>query len=318
MPQPEQTFEQRLVKVFSGKDLATSPQERAMLQHLDEEKQMVSRLRGGSISPVEFNQWKEIELRSMRDQGISPSDVEAYAQNMYTSVRSQVGLESKTASMSKWAEMLKSIPAPEPRQISTVRAHAAAMPSLPPEVLDQMSESPGDCIRGCARLGIVMRPEEFQHVMLKGQHPDLHQEWLEGGNVFAPCPVHPEEDPTFRPDAPVAADVMPKIMELVKSILPDRSFAPMAVRIQIIRARPMGDSPPPSVPTSHPVLDEVARLYNNYRSGLLAHPPDWRYVPGVDSNVFTGLGEETKVADAAQEMSRQLLYLAFWPGFLVG
>lgn len=302
-------------RLLSGVSLSGSPQERMISRHLEDDRKAKARVVSGDMSPQEYNRWRSIELTLMDRAGVGRGEISSLEKRLKAEALSKALPNTKVATSTKWAEMLKRFPAPTPGQISIIRKHTDSMPDLPIRVLDRASDDPG-IIRALAKLGIILRPHEFQHVLLKNTHPEECREHSMGGRVFRPLPVDPLMSPRYTPFLPHPP--LGGVMELLGSLLRSRSFAPQAVRIRIIEATPVKEaSAGGSIPTEDPLLDEVSRTYNEYRAGLVARPADWRYV-SLKKDSFGGLQEELKLADASQELSRQLLYLAYWPALFVG
>ena len=80
--------------------------------------------------------------------------------------------------------------------------------------------------------------------------------------------------------------------------------------IRITTMPPAGDPPALKTASLDPVLNRVSQMYNDYRTGLLAHPPDWSYVPSPRTPAT--LTEATKLGEAASSISELLLHLAYW------
>jgi hypothetical protein len=211
----------------------------------------------------------------------------------------------------KWAEMFKRIPAPSPEQLSVVRAQESAMPRLPVDVLDRLSESPAQSLRTAAQLGIILRPEEFQRMMVRQQDPDLAEDLWEKGHIFANQPPLPD----FKSFGCGASEPMPPIRTLLRPYMEQRSFSPVAVRIRIIRKLPMGAPTPALIPRKNPLLDEIGNLYHHYRAGLISDNLRWgNNSEDMPAMFASDIEEEEKIASAAQIISRLLLHTAYWPG----
>ncbi len=210
----------------------------------------------------------------------------------------------------KWAEMFKRIPAPAPEQLSIVRAQEQSMPRLPAEIIDALSNTPSQSLRDAARLGIILRPEEFQRMMVRQQDPDLASDLWESGHIFPPQP--PLED--FRSFG--CSDSGPNTqLELLRDFMPDRSFAPTAVRLRILRRVPAGQPLPPLAPRINDLLNEIGKLYHHYRAGLISDNLRWNNFQGPMPQMFApSIEEEEKLANASQIISRLLLHTAYWPG----
>ena len=126
----------------------------------------------------------------------------------------------------------------------------------------------GQSLSGLASAGIILKPKEFQRVVLKrsGMH-DMADHLHRSGTVF------PERAPVARSTRIVIRaapdEMIPRgVMDLIQSVLAQRSsLTPLALRrgsharpqVRVIRVQ-LGHNP---------VLDKVAALYNGYREDVL-------------------------------------------------
>ena len=226
------------------------------------------------------------------------------------------GSETKMASLSKWAEMLKNIPAPSPSQLAIVQNHASRMPGLPTPLLQDLSSTPDESLRGLAHLGIVLRPDEFQYMALSRSSRDAAEGYRSGGIVFKSSPLDMERMPEFssepRPN-PVTMDIL---RQVIGSLLGQRSFAPAAVRLRITRVIPPQDRT--DFEHEDPMLDKISQAYNDYRGGLIFSRPALHHLQLPETADIFDLGQEVKLADASAELSRLLFHIAYWHTLPVG
>ena len=224
-------------------------------------------------------------------------------------------MSPKQASHAKWAEILKRIPDAGQEYKSVVRAHGAGLPTIPRDRLDAMGDL-GDAMTGCAHLGVVLKPEEFQYLALRPEHPELASDLWEEHHGFPRCVPSPDMMPSMRMDTTPPPEIMAVIRSLLGNLISERSFAPAAVRIRITQAGPVR---PPTFPqeVDTPLLRKVSSLYNEYRAALLESAPSWRNVSVGQSPTFSLL-DEPKLASASQELSHHLLCLAYWPVAPIG
>lgn len=310
VPEPDDTLEQKLSRLLSGQSLS-APREREATRFLRDYEKATGRVKAGTLSAKEFDLWMSMEKKKLSELGIGEADLRAVKER--TAAQGMASL-NKTSSM-KWADIIKTIHLPAESHLATIRSHEGGMPDLPREALDYIAESPGTRIRAAAQLGVVLRPHEFQYAMLKGSHPEEAQEFLDNGIVFPPkAPVEIKDE--YDPSAPVPREHVQKAAEFFGPWLEKRSFAPKAVRARMGKKGTEKCGSAAKVGT-HPLLDEVSDAYNEYRAGLVARAPDWRYVP-VRHSAGSDLGEEEKLADAAIRLSTDLLRLAYWPALPVG
>ena len=226
------------------------------------------------------------------------------------------GSETKMASLSKWAEMLKNIPAPSPSQLSIVKSHASRMPGLPTPLLQDLAATPDESLRGLAHLGIVLRPDEFQYMALARGNRDAADGYRSGGIVFKSAPLDMECMPEFNPEPRPNAMTMDILRQVLGSLLGQRSFAPAAVRIRITRVMPVQDRS--DFEHTDPVLDKISQAYNDYRGGLIFSRPALHHLQLPETADIFDLGQEVKLADASAELSRLLFHLAYWHTLPVG
>jgi len=146
---------------------------------------------------------------------------------------------------------------------------AGSEPDIPCEMLDRVANTPdiGEALGGFGAAGVVLKPHEFQRVMLRrmgqdGLADDLHSRAL----TFDPssAPVIRSMRVMVRP--PDAGAIPLGLMDMLRTILPMRSaLSPLGMRRQIT----ITISSPEFSPMQHPILDKLAGLYNGYREDLL-------------------------------------------------
>lgn len=257
---------------------------------------------------------KEVEDNFQSTYG-QPLDHFSYLKSRIDGVNG-FGAETKTAAISKWAEMLKSIPAPSPSQLSVIRDHADRMPGMPTPLLRDFADRPDESLRGLAHLGVVLRPEEFQYMMLCRQDPDMAEGYQGGGITFKPSPLDMERLPEFNPQPRPSPVVLDILRQVLGNLLTQRSFAPAAVRIRITRVLPA--QPSSAFTHSDPVLDKVSEAYNDYRGGLVFSRPMLHHLQLPETPDILDLGQEVKLADASAELSKLLFHTAYWNALSVG
>jgi hypothetical protein len=126
VPAPDDTLEQKLSRMLSGLPL-TYGLDREILRFLHDQEKGRGRTKTGRLSEKDFQVWQAMELKKLREAGVTPEDILRVQQ----SVKAKIGdLASKTASTTKWAEILKTIPA-QPENLSSIRKHERCLPDLP-------------------------------------------------------------------------------------------------------------------------------------------------------------------------------------------
>lgn len=303
---PEGTFEQKLSKLLSGQNLsAREKKAKDSLTRQDKARGMQGGKRQRDASDAFIAQQFE------QEEGVPLDQFKYLRDRLDHQLEFAAGTKTahKHAAVAKWAEMFKQLPAPTPSQVSIVRAQEGAMPSLPPECMDQMAQDPATSIRAAAHKGIVLRPEEFQQVMLGETNPEAAKKYASEKTVFASAPLDLDHGPSFDlgPEDPAT---MASIQSVLENSLQGRSFAPAMVRARIGAPRVEQQK---FAEAHDPLLDELAQLYNSYRGGLLAAAPRWEKISSAERPMAHDLGMEERLQKTAQELSQALLYLAHWP-----
>ena len=222
---------------------------------------------------------------------------------------------SKSASAKKWAEMLKQLPAPDANQRAIVHHHAGRLRQMTKEEVRSFGDDPAVALSKAAEFGVVFTPEEFQYVTLRPFAPKTAEMLWDGNQVFAPVPV--PVDGRSVDFCPLRVDDA-KVAAAASHIFWERSITPQAVAYRIASDGVLGEETLKHAAHVHyPGSDVMAELYNDYRGGLLAHPPDWRYATGGPRDL-SYLQTEAKLASAARNLSGGLLTLAYWPGLDIG
>jgi hypothetical protein len=314
MLMPDFVLEEKLTRALSLIPASTAL-EREGLRYFMQERLAQQRIAKGTMSSAEFEMWKQLSRNLfLRQYGVAPENL-SYLQNLFNTRADQVlaGGMSKAADMPKWAEMLKRIPAPSPRQLSIVREQEETLPELDREVLDRLSEDTGPSIRAAARLGVVLRPREFQYLLMKKLHPDRANSLYERGEVFRPTPLR-QNVSGFDAASFVPKAVMQRVIESLAPILESRSFAPSAVRLRITRVSEM-----PKLSSFKEIdgLEEISNLYNSYRLGLIERSPDWEAVR-VEYVPSSSIEGDVKTAEDSVSLSNLLLHVAYWTGLGLG
>jgi hypothetical protein len=308
---PDVVVEERLTRVL-GMIPTSSGLEREALRFFMQERMAEERLLTGSLSATELEMWRDISTRTFQKKyGVEPKQI-SHLKQLFND-RANEALGVKTASFSKVAEMLKRIPAPSASQMSLVRKEEMCLPEIPKDILDRMAENPGPNLRAAARLGIILRPREFQRVLLIRKDPDLANSLYDSNQVFAPSPIRMSSSP-FDASSYVPQEAMESMISLLAPLLEKRSFAPSAIRIRMIKE---GSATPVPSPTHIGGLEELSDLYNAYRLGIIDRKPDLSTV-SMPSVFSTRIEDDAKLADDSSALSNILLHVAYWPGLTLG
>lgn len=198
----------------------------------------------------------------------------------------KVSNHPKTAAHLKWADILKEV-GPS-KAVGRVRPLLESTePDLPTELLNDMGDQPclEEALATPSALGMVLKPKEFQRIMLvrmgKG---GLADELDRAGAVFPSCEGH----------LPVCGPLMPRhvnssIMSLLAPFLSERSYFGPVVRRRIIRIAVTPKRPAP-LEIDTPLLTKVGQAYNWYRNeqlSMLTSPDRMKTAAKVDPK--TGL-----------------------------
>lgn len=312
-PIPDFVLEEKLTRAIRLIPADTAV-ERETLRYFMQERLAEERVRAGTMSSTEMQMWKDLSRNVLlRQFGVSPEQMIHLKVLFNTRANHALGI-TKEAEMPKWAEMLKRIPAPSPRQLSIVRREENCLPPLPREVLDEIAEAPGPNLRAAARLGVVARPEEFQYIMLKQRDPVVAGSLMRRGMVFRPTPLAGGLQTRFDARSFVPSGIMSSMIKRLAPFLAKRSFAPSAIRIRITKVIPAEKI---AAAAEIDGLEEISELYNQYRLGILQSTPDLEAVtlPSVFSDKIE---DDVKTASDSVTLSGLMMKLAYWPGLTLG
>jgi hypothetical protein len=172
---------------------------------------------------------------------------------------------TKTASQQKLGELIKSVP-----------AGAFAMSSLPKlekdeitisrSALDEMAEHDlGSCCSTAGMMGIVLKPAEFQHIVLvRMGERGLAGELSSKGQVFKESK---DFDESVNVDKSLFNDDLKK---LLMGLIGQRSGLGSPLRGRMIRLTVASKKPlPTETQVDHPLLSKIGAAYNGYRRSLM-------------------------------------------------
>jgi len=142
---------------------------------------------------------------------------------------------------------------------------------IPCPMLDRLSREPdmGQALGGLGAAGIVLKPHEFQRVVLmRSGQSDLAEQLHDAGQTFDPAGAPVMRSMRIVIRAPEAGAIPRGLMSLIGMLLQGRSaLSPFGMR--------RDTETPPVAPRviimGMPMLDKVAALYNGYREDLLLH-----------------------------------------------
>jgi hypothetical protein len=248
----------------------SSPAEKGALRYYADMLRAGQQVKAGMLKSEELMHL-DIQMKNMFLQTYKVP-IESFSHvkdQLLTAIRNLVTSEQKKnlekVAFYKWADLFKEIPA-DPKYISMAQSQTKGMRPLPEEIMDMAAESPNNVLGQLGRMGVVLTPPEFQDVMLRNSNPELAKVVKVTRITFAPQPM---DDSPIGSEFPIPSAVSSLLKSMIgSSLLENRSFSPSAVRIRIIKAEPNA-SDAPFIPTDHPDLNEIGKLYNTYRYGLL-------------------------------------------------
>jgi hypothetical protein len=168
----------------------------------------------------------------------------------------------KKQAAKKVAEIIKSVPTGV-FALKTLPHLEGAEPDIDRCDLDEMAERPlREAFSGAARLGIVLKPHEFQHLTLRRMGEDaLLQDLNEHHKIFRPS----------REFADVGMDSkLDDVFDLLKKYIHQRTAlgTPFVMRV-VMSGGGAKNALPTREPIEHSLLDKVSAAYNGYRRNLL-------------------------------------------------
>jgi hypothetical protein len=172
---------------------------------------------------------------------------------------------AKTAAQSKKAEIVKSIPV-NAFSMKTLPKLEKGEPDMSEKDLDSMSRHPMPRVLGTATsMGIVLKPQEFQHLILRqmGQD-DLLSELNRNGQVF-------RQGSAFRAESQIGdLEPLDQVFHLLKKYIKARTTLGSPFQIRVVIDEGGGKNALPTrQPIEHSLLDKVSAAYNSYRRNLL-------------------------------------------------
>jgi hypothetical protein len=173
--------------------------------------------------------------------------------------------DTKTASR-KMAEIIKEVPANSfsMRRLPQIEQEE---PDFPTGVLDSMSAMPlSSLLAGTAGAGVILKPHEFQRIVLKRMGEDEVAEGLHRRNeVFQPSS-------SFEDDVVLdeLGDSIKAVLPLISQFMGSRTAfgQPFRMRVMIVQPRRKISLPTPTT-VKHPLLDKISSAYNGYRQSVL-------------------------------------------------
>ena len=175
-------------------------------------------------------------------------------------------------------------------------------PDLPKDILDALSaKSPEEALTTATGLGVVLRPHEFQKMMLKNLgHHSLADQLEEDGVVFPKT----EEEAPLHLDSSQFSDVLAKL--LLPLLMARSAFAPFIERrCVMIVAGPSEGQEKRGSSLSTPLLRKIGAAYNGYRRQMLSLIPESQSILSRSN-----LGEESLVKLAHHPVDELFTHLS--------
>lgn len=174
------------------------------------------------------------------------------------------GLQKQSA-QEKLSELLKNIPAGT-FAMKSLGAIEKKEPTISKKKLEKMSAHPLSAALGAtAAMGIVLKPEEFQHLVLsKMGEVELAEELSKSNQVFRKTASFKHTAIEFTKEA------MAEVVPLLEDVVSERTAFGQSF---LLRSASSGDDfknplPTPS-PVEHSLLDKISAAYNGYRRSLM-------------------------------------------------
>lgn len=293
---------------------AASPQEKAALRYYADIIRAGQKVKDGMMTREEFIHLDIVQKQQFQVINRAPVENFEYLRDqLLAAVKTMVNSPADTQSyekqaFAKWADLYKEIPG-DPHLLSIAKSQVAGMRPLPDAVLDEVSKDPMTSLPEMARAGIVLKPDEFQHVMLKQDNPELARIVRIKQVVFAPQPMDSAPLDMFQQAMPTSISSV--LGKLLSGIVENRSFAPKAIRLRVtIQPEPV--STPQLTVMRHPELDSIGQMYNAYRHFLLKNRRN------VDNSIvklasFGDIERDIELAKQADVVSDIMFTTSYWP-----
>lgn len=176
------------------------------------------------------------------------------------------GKSNKVASQSKVGEIIKTIPMAD-RSMKSISGLERLEPSIPNELLNSMAGSHdlGTCCSTTGMMGIVLKPQEFQRIILVRMGENGLADDLDRTNsTFQQSDVFDDSVMVDKGRFDTA------LMQTLFHLLRDRSGFGIPFNSRMVRGRIDNKKTLPTESTiDHPLLNKISAAYNGYRKGLL-------------------------------------------------
>jgi len=171
----------------------------------------------------------------------------------------------KEGSHKKLSEILKDIPAGS-FSMKRLPGMTKKEPTISKKKLEKMSAHPLSAVLGAtSAMGFVLKPEEFQHLVLtKMGESDLADRLSLSNEVFRKVASIHHTDVDFTQEA--ISDTLPLLQDLVKE---RTAFGDSFALRSVSSGGELKKALPTPSPVEHSLLDKISAAYNGYRRSLM-------------------------------------------------
>lgn len=171
----------------------------------------------------------------------------------------------KQSAQEKFSEILKNIPAGT-FAMKNLGGVEGKEPTISKKKLEKMSAHPLSAALGAtAAMGIVLKPEEFQHIVLsKMGEAELAEELAKNNQVFRKVASFQHTPVEF------AKEAMAEVVPLLEDVVRQRTAFGEAFLLRSVSSEEAFKNPLPTPsPVEHSLLDKISAAYNGYRRSLM-------------------------------------------------
>lgn len=174
---------------------------------------------------------------------------------------------TKESEQKKLSEIIKEVPA-GPFAIRNLPALESSEPRIPSDTLDSLSSTPlPSILSGTLGMGMVLRPEEFQRIILKKMGEDDLLQDLESKNQVFKEPS--STTPMDIQDSEDMASSIKLLLPMLKNLIGTRTAFGPSFKLRVVVVKPSHNSLPTPERVEHPLLDKIGSAYVGYRRAAL-------------------------------------------------
>lgn len=205
--------------------------------------------------PKYYEKLKKVHNETQKTASVVGSDCDCGCGTCDSVKVSSIKLGEITKSVPAGTLAMKTLPSLEKDEITISRS-----------ALDEMAEHDlGSACSTSAMMGIVLKPQEFQRmVLVRMGEKDLADELDSKRQVF-------RQSQKFDESIPVDKERFnPELKNLLSSLVSSRSGFGSPIKIRVIQVMMSPKKTlPTETPIEHPLLDKIAEAYNGYRRSIL-------------------------------------------------